>query len=69
MFLGVPVFKPNVMRLESTLIMGHLKIMNFPFGTNHEMENLFFLGIPILKHIRVNNHHDKTMCHMQELCH
>ena len=27
--------------------------MNFPFGTNGQMENLLFLGVPILKHIRV----------------
>ena len=29
--------------------------MNFPFGTTHleQMENLLFLGVPILKHIRV----------------
>ena len=32
------------------LNLGHLKIMNFPFGTNGK---LLFLGVPILKHIRV----------------
>ena len=30
--------------------MGHLEIINFPFGTNG---NLLFIGVPILKHITV----------------
>ena len=30
--------------------MEHLKIINFPFGTNG---NLLFIGVPILKHITV----------------
>ena len=29
---------------------GHLKMMNFPFGTNGKF---IILGVPILKHIRV----------------
>ena len=32
------------------LNLGHLKIMNFPFGTNGKF---IILGVPILKHIRV----------------
>ena len=31
-------------------MLGHLKIMNFPFGTNGKF---IILGVPILKHIRV----------------
>ena len=30
--------------------MGHLKTINFPFGTNGKF---IILGVPILKHIRV----------------
>ena len=33
-FLRVPIFKHMIMRLYSALVLGHLKIMNFPFGTN-----------------------------------
>ena len=50
MILGVPIFQLIVIRLYTALSLGHLKIMNFPFGTN---ENLLFLGVPILKHFRV----------------
>ena len=32
------------------LILGHLKLINFPFGTNGM---LIVLGVPILKHFRV----------------
>ena len=32
-----------------TLKLGHLKTINFPFGTN---EKLMILGVPILKHFR-----------------
>ena len=31
--------------------MGHLKIINFPFGTNGK---LMVLGVPVFKHFRVN---------------
>ena len=31
-------------------ILGHLKTINFPFGTNGK---LMVLGVPILKHFRV----------------
>ena len=62
-FLRVPIFKHIIMRLYSALVLGHLKIMNFPFGTNgkfifhlEQMENLLFLGVPILNHIRVPTH-------------
>ena len=34
MVLDVPMFKHIIMRLYSAKILGHLKIMNFPFGTN-----------------------------------
>ena len=50
MFLGVPIIKHIVMRLYSAQILGHLKIMNFPFGTNGKF---IILGVPILKYFRV----------------
>ena len=34
MFLGVPIFKPIIIRLYFAQILGHLKMMNFLFGTN-----------------------------------
>ena len=34
MILGVPIFKLIVIRLYTALSLGHLKIMNFPLGTN-----------------------------------
>ena len=49
-FLGVPIFKPNIVRLQFAQNSGNLKIINFSFGT---MKNLLFLGVPILKHITV----------------
>ena len=39
MVLGVPIVKSNIFRLCFSQILGHLKIINFPFGT---MENLLF---------------------------
>ena len=33
-FLGVPIFKPVMIRLLFAQILEHLKIINFPFGTN-----------------------------------
>ena len=40
--------KKNIVRLLYDNILGYLKMSNFPSGT---MENLLFLGVPILKHI------------------
>ena len=34
MVLGVPIFEHIIIRLKCTQILGHIKIMNFPFGTN-----------------------------------
>ena len=34
MFLGIPIIKHIVIRLYSAQILGHLKKMNFTFGTN-----------------------------------
>ena len=31
---GVPIFKHIIIRLQYAQISGHLKIINFPFGTN-----------------------------------
>ena len=42
------------------LIMGHLKSINFPFGTNGK---LMVLGVPILKHFRVDYKIQKLMCY------
>ena len=42
MVLGVPIFKLNIVSLKFAQILGHLKIINFPF-----------LCVPILKHITV----------------
>ena len=33
-FLCVPVFKHIIIRLQYAQILGHQKIINFPFGTN-----------------------------------
>ena len=49
-FLGVPIFKYIIIRLECCHILGHLKIIHFLFGTNGK---LIILGVPILKHITV----------------
>ena len=51
MVLGVPIFEHIIIRLKCTQISGHIKIINFPFGT---LENLLFLGVPKLKHNRVS---------------
>ena len=32
--LGVPIIEHILIRMWFALILGHLKIMNFPFGTN-----------------------------------
>ena len=48
MFLGVPIFKHIIIRLECAQILRHLKIIYFPFGTNGK---LTILGVSILKHI------------------
>ena len=37
MILGVPIFKHIKIRLECAQISGHLKIINFPFGTNGKL--------------------------------
>ena len=34
MFLGVPIFKHIIIKLQCAQILGHQKIINFPFGTN-----------------------------------
>ena len=34
MFLGVLIFEHIIIRLSFDQILGHLKIINFPFGTN-----------------------------------
>ena len=49
-----PIFKHIIIRLECAKILGHLKIINFPFGTNRK---LIILGNPILKHITVLHVH------------
>ena len=45
---------PNIQAHHNETVLclkfGHLKIMNFPFGTNGK---LMILGAPILKHFRV----------------
>ena len=33
-FLGVPIFIHIIISLKCAHILGHLKIINFPFGTN-----------------------------------
>ena len=50
MVLGVPIFEHIIIRLKCTQILGHIKIMNFPFGTNGKF---IILGVPKLKHNRV----------------
>ena len=50
MILGVQVFEHFIIRLQYAKILGHLKIINFPFGTN---EKLMVLSVPIFKHFRV----------------
>ena len=50
--LGIQAFKRIVIGLECAQILGHLKIINFPFGTKL-MENLLFLDVPILKQFTV----------------
>ena len=40
------------------LILGHLKTVNFPFGTNGKLR---VLGVPILKHYKVFINNDCSM--------
>ena len=47
--LGAPIFK-HIIIMQYALILGHLKMINFPFGTNGK---LIILGVPILMHITV----------------
>ena len=49
MFFRVPVFKYIMNSAEFSQILGHLKIINFQFGTNEKN----ILGVPILKHSMV----------------
>ena len=55
------------MKLYSTYILGHLKILNFPFGTNGKF---IILCVPILKHIRVIVHQELTLykCYVSLMC-
>ena len=51
--LGVPIFKPIIIRLQCAQILGHLKIINFPLRTNGKF---IILGVSIPKHITVCYH-------------
>ena len=55
MFLGVPIFKHIIIRLQCAQILGHLKINNLMLGTNGKF---IILGVPILRHIMVIQHWD-----------
>ena len=49
--LQMPTFYAQHVTNLATYILGHQKIINFPFGTNGK---LIIFGVPILNHIIVN---------------
>ena len=51
MFFRCPNIQAHYNEAVLCLSFGTLKILNFPFGTNGKF---IILGVPILKHIRVN---------------
>ena len=51
LFSGVPKFRQSTASLQCARILAPLKNINFPFETNGKV---MILGVPILKHLRVN---------------